>query len=118
MAFGDWEPLLSRLYRKAEALDGACLRAWGHPRDHAVRDELLSALEWDSSLRPDHAPVIRELFVEVHDQSVDLSMSIRVTSDSPEGAARLISDRVHGLRQRLAALLKALEARRATSRTD
>jgi hypothetical protein len=118
VAFGDWGPLLSRLYRKAEALDGACLRAWGHPQDHAVRDELLSALEWDSSLRPDHAPVIRELFVEVHDHSVDLSMRIRATADSPEGAARLLSDRVQSLRQRLAALLKALEARRAAPRTD
>ena len=118
VACGDWGPLLSRLYRKAEALDGACLRAWGHPQDHAVRDELLSALEWDTSLRPDHAPVIRELFVEVHDQSVDLSIHIRATADSPEGAARLISDRVHGLRQRLSALLKALEARRAAPRTE
>jgi hypothetical protein len=118
VAFGDWGPLLSRLYRKAEALDGACLRAWGHPQDHAVRDELLSALEWDSSLRPDHAPVIRELFVEVHDQSVDLSVRIRATADSPEGAARLIADRVQGLRHRLAVLLKALEARRAAPRTE
>lgn len=110
--------MLSRLYRKAEALDGACLRAWGHPQDHAVRDELLSALEWDSSLHPNHAPVIRELFVEVHEQSVDLSVRIRATADSPEGAARLIADRVQGLRQRLAALLKALEARRGHSRDN
>jgi len=105
--------LLSRLYRRAEALDGACLRAWGHPQDHSIRDELLSALEWDSSLKPDHAPVIRELFVEVHDQSVDLSIRIRATADSPEGAARLITQSVQGLRQRLAALMKALDARRA-----
>jgi hypothetical protein len=104
--------LLSRLYRKAEALDGACLRAWGHPQDHSVREELLSALEWDSSLRPDHAPVIRELFVEVHDQSIDLSMRIRATADSPEGAARQISQGVQGLRQRLAILMKALDTRR------
>jgi hypothetical protein len=94
-------------------LDGACLRAWGHPQDHAIREELLSALEWDSSLQLDHAPVIRELFVEVHDQSVDLSMRIRATADSPDGAARLITQSVMGLRQRLASLLKALEARRA-----
>ena len=38
--------MLSRLHRKAEALDSACLRALGHPHDHAVRQELLSALEW------------------------------------------------------------------------
>lgn len=107
--------LLSKLYRKAEALDGACLRAWGHPQDHSVREELLSALEWDNSLRPDHAPVIRELFVEVHDHSVDLSMRIRATSDSPEGAARLITQSVQSLRQRLGALMKALESRRAVA---
>jgi hypothetical protein len=32
------------------------LRSWGHPRDHAVREEPLSALECDTSLRPDYAP--------------------------------------------------------------
>jgi len=110
--------LLSKLYRKVEALDGACLRAWGHPQDHSVREELLSALEWDSSLRPDHAPVIRELFVEVHDHSVDLSIRIRATADNPEGAARLIAHNVHGLRQRLAELLKALEGRRLQPRPE
>lgn len=40
---------------KTEALDGDCLRALGHPHDHAIRQELLSALEWDDSLHP--APV-------------------------------------------------------------
>ena len=104
--------MLSKLYRKAEALDGACLRAWGHPHDHSIREELLSALEWDNSLRPDHAPVIHELFVEVHDHSVDLSMRIRATADSPEAAAGLIAQSVQGLRQRLAILMKALDARR------
>jgi hypothetical protein len=109
--------LLSRLYRKAEALDGACLRAWGHPQDHSVREELLSALEWDNSLRPDHAPVIRELFVEVHDHSVDLSMRIRSTADTPEAAAGLIAQSMQSLRQRLAILMKALETRRVQQRT-
>ena len=99
-------------------MDGACLRAWGHPQDHAIRDELLSALEWDSSLSPDHAPVIRELFVEVHEQSVDLSVRIRATADSPEGAARLIAQSVQGLRQRLASLMKALETRRLEPRPE
>jgi hypothetical protein len=106
--------LLSRLYRKAEALDGACLRAWGHPQDHAIRDELLSALEWDASLHPEHAQTqIRELFVEVHDQSADLSLRIRTSADNPETAARQIAQGVQGLRQRLAALMKVLDARRA-----
>jgi hypothetical protein len=109
--------LLSRLYRKAEALDGACLRAWGHPRDHAIRDELLSALEWDASLHPQHAqPQIRELFVEVHDQSIDLSLRIRASADNPETTARQIAQGVQGLRQRLAALMKVLDARRRESR--
>jgi len=105
--------VLSRLHRKAEALDDACLRAWGHPRDHAIREELLSALEWDNSLRPDHAPVIRELFVEVHDQSVDLSLRIRATADDPETASRLFTQRLQGLRIQLATLIKALDRRRA-----
>ena len=109
--------MLSRLYRKAEALDGACLRAWGHPQDHSIRDELLSALEWDASLHPAHAqPQIRELFVEVHDQSVDLSLRIRTSADNPETAARQITQGVQGLRQRLAALMKVLDARRRESR--
>ncbi len=108
--------MLSKLYRKAEALDGACLRAWGHPKDHAIRDELLSALEWDSSLRPDHAPVIRELFVEVHDHSLDLSMRIRASADTPEKADSLIAQKVQALRHRLAGLMKALDARRLAPR--
>ena len=105
--------MLSRLHRRAEALDDACLRAWGHPHDHEIREELLSALEWDSSLRPDHSPVIRELFVEIHDQSTDLSIHIRANADDPATAARLISHRLQGLRQQLATLIKALERRRA-----
>lgn len=45
----------SRFHGRAEALDGACLRAWGHPHDRAIREELLSALEWDDSVHPEHA---------------------------------------------------------------
>ena|SRR5260221_14239706 len=104
--------MLSRLYRKAEALDAACLRVWGHPQDHAVREELLSALEWESSLRPDHAPVVRELFVEVHDQSIDLSLRIRASGDTPASAAHLVAKNLQSLRQHLAALMKAVESRR------
>jgi hypothetical protein len=43
-----------RFHGRAEALDDACLRAWGHPHDRAIRQELLSALEWDD-LRADVA---------------------------------------------------------------
>lgn len=78
MALHRQRPLLSRLHRKAEALDAACLRALGHPHDHAIRQELLSALEWDWSDRPDHArPAIRSLFEEVHVQSAILSRHIQ-----------------------------------------
>ena len=111
--------MLSRIHRRAEALDEACLRAWGHPHDHAIQQELLSALEWDNSLHPEHArPVIRELFVEVHDQSLDLSVRIRATADDPESAARQIKQGVQGLRQRLADLIKVLQARHAVPRPD
>jgi hypothetical protein len=109
--------LLSRLYRKAEALDGACLRAWGHPRDHSVREELLSALEWDNALHPEHArPQIRELFVEVHDQSVDLSIRLRATADTAEGVQAALAQEIRGLRQRLADLMQVLDTRRADPR--
>jgi hypothetical protein len=111
--------MLSKIHRRAEALDEACLRAWGHPRDHAVQQELLSALEWDSSLHPEHArPVIRELFVEVHDQSLDLSVRIRATADDPESAAKQIKQGVQGLRQRLGDLIRVLQARNAEPRSN
>ncbi len=111
--------LLSRLYRKVEALDGACLRAWGHPGDPAIRQELLSALEWDSSFHPVHAqPAIRELFVEVRDHSTDLAIRLRSDGNTPEGATRLIVQGVEGLRRNLAALMRVLEARRPRSPTD
>ena len=111
--------MLSKIHRRAEALDEACLRAWGHPHDHSVRQELLNALEWDDALRPEHArPVIRELFVEVHDQSLDLSVRIRATADDPDTAAKQIKQGVQGLRQRLAALIKVLQTRNATPRLD
>ena len=109
--------MLSRLYRKAEALDDACLRAWGHPRDHSVREELLSALEWDSALHPEHArPKIRELFVEIHDQSVDLQIRLRASSDTAEGLQAALAQEIQGLRQRLSDLMQVLDARRGESR--
>ena len=111
--------MLSRLYRKAEALDGACLRAWGHPQDHAIREELLSALEWDRSLHPEHAhPSIRDLFQQVHDHSVALSHRIRASANNPDGVAHMITHGVQNLRRRLTALMKVLEARHAAPPVD
>lgn len=97
--------MLSRLHRKAEALDRACLRAQGHPDDYAVREELLSALEWEESLRPDHArPAIRERFGEVHQNSAVVAGALRTSPATPVAA-------LPGLRRSLAALLQALAAR-------
>ena len=99
-------PLLSRLHRKAEALDSACLRALGHPHDHAVRQELLSALEWDASYHPEHARTqIRSLFKEVHDHSAALSQHIQ------SGAGHLASDSIAGLRRSLGSLTHVLATR-------
>ena len=106
LAYHRHRPLLSRLHRKAEALDAACLRALGHPHDHAVRQELLSALEWDASYRPEHArPQIRNLFKEVHDHSVVLSQHIQ------SGASHLASDSIAGLRKSLGSLTHVLATR-------
>jgi hypothetical protein len=100
-------------------LDGVCLRAWGHPRDYAIRQELLSALEWDRSLDPEHAhPVIRDLFKQVHDRSVDLSNRIRSSADNPDGLVHAISDGAHSLRLSLAALIQVLKDRHREPHAD
>jgi len=110
--------LLSRLHRRAEALDEACLRAWGHPHDHAVRQELLSALELDGSLHPEHArPLIRDRFRQVHDHAIDLSKRLRASADNPDGVAHLISHGIPSLRRSLAALVQVLAARHSEQRT-
>jgi hypothetical protein len=106
-------PLLSRLHRKAEALDSACLRALGHPHDHAVRQELLSALEWDASYHPEHArPQIRSLFKEVHDHSVVLSQHIQ------SGASHLAADSIASLRRSLDSLTHVLATRHKAPTKD
>jgi len=107
--------LLSRLHRRAEALDEACLRAWGHPHDHAIRQELLSALELDGSLHPAHA---RPLIRQVHDHSIDLSNRIRASADNPDGVAHLISHGIPSLRRSLAALVQVLAARHSEQRVN
>ena len=107
-------PLLSRIHRRAEALDDACLRAWGHPHDRAIRQELLSALEWDASLRPEHArALIRDVFKQVHDHSVDLSNRIRSSADNPDSVAHAISQGTQSLRWNLATLVHVLKGRHA-----
>ena len=103
--------MLSRLHRKAEALDEACLRAQGHPHDYAIRQELLSALEWDASFYPDHArPVIRDLVKEVHDHSTDLLNRIQSDTNDPKSSAPPIAE-IQSLRQRVAKLVQILSAR-------
>ena len=103
--------MLSRLHRRAEALDQACLRAQGHPDDYAIREELLSALEWEDSLRPDHARLaIRDSFSEVHEQSAVLAVVLR-TSPATTPAGSSIGASLPGLRRSLAALLQVLATR-------
>jgi hypothetical protein len=102
--------MLSRLHRKAEALDQACLRAQGHPHDYALRQELLSALEWDTELQPNHArDSIRTLFKQVHDQSVALSKLLQSTPDA-------LTHVIPYMRQSLAALMQVLATRHVQPR--
>ncbi len=78
----------------------------GHPHDHAIRQELLSALEWDRDDHPDHArPAIRNLFREVHDHSAALSQHIQ------SGTSHLVSDSVASLRKSLGSLTHVLATR-------
>ena len=112
MALHRRAPLLSRLHRQAEALDAACLRALGHPHDHAVRQELLSALEWDASLHPEHArPMIRDLFGQVHGHSAELTKRIESGVDGLDVGFHPIARGIESLRHSLAALRQVLAAR-------
>lgn len=109
--------MLSRLQRRAEALDEACLRAHGHPHDHSIQQELLSALEWDASLHPEHAhPLIQDLFKQVHDRSTDLWSRIRSAAEDPNHSDLRI-DEINSLRQRLEKLRAVLAARHSEPRT-
>ncbi len=99
--------MLSRLYRKARSLDDACLRAWGYPNDHSVRQELLEALEWERAFSPRNArPSIQELFNQVHNASVDLANRIR---DAPGSREVANPAEIARLRERLMALMSVLE---------
>ena len=108
--------MLSRLHRKAEALDSACLRALGHPHDHAVRQELLSALEWEASLRPKVAwgvecDDVRDLFTQVHGRSTELAKRIHSSAEAPDGGFHPIAHGIESLRHSLAALRQVLATR-------
>ena len=77
--------------------------------------ELLDALEWDSSLHPEHAhSLIRNLFKQVHDHSVSLSNRIRSGAGNPDSVAHVISHDTQSLRQNLAMLTQVLAARQTT----
>lgn len=103
--------MLSRLQRNAEALDQACLRALGHPHDPSIQQELLSALEWDASVHPDHAhPVIRDLFKQIHDRSNELWHRIQSAAEYTNRPDLRI-DEINSLRKRLEELRAVLAAR-------
>ena len=105
--------MLSRLHRRVEALDSACLRALGHPHDPAVRDELLSALEWEDSCDPAHAhSIIRDTFKTVLDHSMDLAHHLRpgAAETAPDPVAPVVP-RIEKLRASLARMAHVLATR-------
>lgn len=107
--------MLSRLHRRAEALDSACLRALGHPNDPAIRQELLSALEWEETCDPAHArSVIRETFRSVVDHSMELAHHLRHGPEEAPGALHPVVPRIEKLRASLARLTHALATRHET----
>lgn len=110
--------MLSRLHRRVEALDSACLRALGHPHDPAVRDELLSALEWEDSCDPQHArSIIRETFKSVVDHSMDLAHHLRPGAEAAADPVAPVVPRIEKLRASLAKLAHVLATRHETPPT-
>ena len=104
--------MLSRLHRRAETLDAACLRALGHPNDHAIREELLSALEWEPALQPDHArPSIRERFSDVRRRSLELARRLRSPGDDESAGRHPVRSGIESLRRSLAELTQVLATR-------
>ena len=107
--------MLSRLHRRVEALDSACLRALGHPHDHALRNELLSALEWEDSCDPRHArSIIRDTFKSVVDHSMDLAHHLHPGNHAAADPAAPVVPRIEKLRASLAKLAHLLDARHET----
>lgn len=108
--------MLSRLHRRVEALDSACLRALGHPHDHALRNELLSALEWEDSCDPHHArSIIRDTFKSVVDHSMDLAHHLRPGAPAAADPAAPVVPRIEKLRASLARLAHLLDTRHETT---
>ena len=104
--------MLSRLHRRAEALDSACLRALGHPNDPGIRQELLSALEWEDACDPEHArSVIRDTFRSVVDHSMDLAHHLRHGPEAAPDADHPVVPRIEKLRASLARLTHVLATR-------
>lgn len=102
--------MLTRLHNRASALDEACLRVLGYPHDHEIQQELLSALEWDGLLHPEHAPHrIRTLLQQVRDHSHELADRIRSGQGDPKSTAQLIVHSIQSLRQSLASLVKVID---------
>ena len=104
--------MLTRLHNRASTLDEACLRVLGYPHDHGIQQELLSALEWDGLLHPEHAPPpIRNVLQQVRDRSRELADHIRERPDDPASAAQSIAHGIQNLRQSLASLVKVMQSR-------
>lgn len=100
-------------------MDSACLRALGHPHDPAVREELLSALEWEDSCDPQHArSIIRETFKSVVDHSMDLAHHLRPGAEAAADPAAPVVPRIEKLRASLAKLAHALATRHETPPTN
>lgn len=111
--------MLSRLHRRVEALDSACLRALGHPHDPAIRQELLSALEWEDSCNPTHArSVIRDTFQSVVDHSRDLAHHLRPGAAAASDPAAPVVPRIEKLRASLARMAHVLATRHESPPRD
>jgi len=101
-----------RSQEKTEALDGDCLRALGHPHDHAVRQELLSALEGDDSSHPAHVcPSLRHR-LEPGQDACDLPKDIPSGTSGRDAEARSLCHVFRSLRQALTDGVQILAAYR------
>lgn len=111
--------MLSRLHRRVEALDSACLRALGHPHDHGIRQELLSALEWEDSCDPAHArSAIRDTFRSVVEHSKDLAHHLHPAAAGSADPTAPVVPRIEKLRASLARMAHVLAARHETPPKD
>jgi hypothetical protein len=103
----------NRFHERAEALDDACLRAWGHPDDYAIRQEILSALEWDDGFRAEQAGLLlRKQMKQVQGHAAVLSDGSRPGADHRDAAAHSLYQGIRSFRRSLVALVHDLAARR------